>query len=288
MNVLFNITYDIINVLIIRNYLEVFYMSNERNSSGIQLSDSQWLENHHQAKKELRDNFVQKLAELNPTSIVDIGCGTGLWLSIFHEILPKNCKFIGIDIDTDSLKKSEQRAENWDRECEWINIDVNKNPEKIPSADLVILFNFSSYIKDLEYFFSMLKKERGFNRIALRQFAGHEIKFGPFSIDDHTAIDLSIKDSIGMSQEINYFDMDRLIECASKSNYNIEYQEFELFQEFSPFNSTVWPYIKGTADWTLDRLPNSRKKLVSEWILKAERKEDLLYFYSLDWTALLS
>ena len=72
-------------------------MSNQRNNYGIQLSASNWLENHHNAKKELRYAFAKKLSERKPTSIVDIGCETGLCLSVFNDILPKSCNFSGND-----------------------------------------------------------------------------------------------------------------------------------------------------------------------------------------------
>jgi len=140
-------------------------MSTQRNNSGFQLSHSNWLENHHNAKKDLRYDFAKKLALRNPKSIVDIGCGTGLWLSIFNEILPKDCKFIGIDFDRNSLKEAEGRAAKWDRECEWISLDINKDAEKIPPADLALIFNFSSYIEDLDSILAILSKKRGFKEI---------------------------------------------------------------------------------------------------------------------------
>lgn len=262
-------------------------MANQRNKSGIQLSSSRWLEEHHNAKRKLRVDFAKKLVEFNPSSIVDIGCGTGLWLSIFNDILPNDCKFIGVDLDETSLNEAKKRAENWERECEWINLDINKNPDKIPSADLALVFNFSSYIENLEVFFSNISSKRGFKKIALRQFAGDEIKFGPLTINEQTSISLSLKDSIGKSQQIRYFDMDRLIKLASKSGREIAFREFELFQEFSPFNNTAWPYIRGTVEWTSERMPKDEKKLVNEWLDKAIAQEESLYFYSLDWTALL-
>lgn len=262
-------------------------MSNQRNNSGAQLSSSSWLEDHHNAKKNLRLDFAKKISKYTPSSIVDIGCGTGLWLSIFNDILPKECKFIGVDLDKDSLNEAKKRASDWKRECEWVQLDINQNPEKIPPADLALIFNFSSYIENLDIFFSNLSYERGFKKIALRQFAGDEIKFGPLNINEQTAIALSLKDSIGESQQIRYFDMDRLIESTSKSGREVVFREFELFQDFSPFNHSSWPYIRGTVEWTSERMPKSEKILVDTWLDKAIAQEDSLYFYSLDWTALL-
>lgn len=262
-------------------------MSTQRNNSGFQLSDSKWLENHHNAKKNLRYDFAQKLALRNPKSIVDIGCGTGLWLSVFNEVLPKDCKFIGVDFDEDSLKEAESRAKDWNRDCEWISTDINKDAEKIPKADLALIFNFSSYIDDLDYILSLLSKERGFKEIALRQFAGDEIKFGPFAPAIHTLIDQSIKNSIGGSKQIRYFDMDRLISAANSSKRVVTFNDFELFKAFSPFDDNVFPYIKATAEWTLERASNNEKLYIQNWLKQANNKESALYFFSLDWTALL-
>lgn len=262
-------------------------MSIQRNNSGKQLSSSDWLKNHHDAKKELRYSFTKKLVELNPNSIIDIGCGTGLWLSILHEVFPKSCKFIGVDIDKKSLEEAKKRAANWDRNCEWLVLDINKEPEKIPSADLALIFNFSSYVDDLEILFSNISPEKGFKSIALRQFAGDEIKFGPFIPEVHTAIDLSIKDSIGNSNQIRYFDMDRLINIVSSSKRKIIFQDFELFRAFSPFKDKYFPYILGTADWTAERVSKYEKKVITDWITKANSHEEGLYFFSLDWIAIL-
>lgn len=262
-------------------------MSTQRNNSGFQLSDSTWLENHHNAKKDLRYEFAQKLALRKPKTIVDIGCGTGLWLNIFNEVLPKDCKFIGVDFDINSLKEAESRAKDWNRDCEWISLNVNKDAEKIPKADLALIFNFSSYIEDLDSFLAILSKERGFKEIALRQFAGDEIKFGPFAPTIHTQIDQSIKNSIGSSRQIRYFDMDRLISAANSSKRTVTLNNFELFKAFSPFDNNTFPYIKETAEWTLDRVSNNEKPYIQNWLKKANDKETSLYFFSLDWTALL-
>ncbi|QIL45601.1 class I SAM-dependent methyltransferase [Vagococcus coleopterorum] len=262
-------------------------MTNQRNTSGKQLSSSSWLTDHHVAKEKLRKSFAKKLTVLEPTSIVDIGCGTGLWLTILNDVFPKNCKFIGVDSDKSSLETAEQISQSWGRECEWIQLDINTHPEKIPVADMALIFNFSSYVDDLDMLLSYISKERGFKQLALRQFAGHEIKFGPFENDDQTAIDLSLKDAIGNSEQIRYYDMDRLIQAAATTNRQVLFKEFELFQDFSPFKSNTWPYIKGTAEWTAEKMPANQKKLITDWLSKAAEENDSLYFYSLDWTALL-
>lgn len=262
-------------------------MSNQRNTSGVQLSSAKWLEDHHNAKKQLRIDFAKKIAKYNPSSIVDIGCGTGLWLSVFNDIIPSECKFIGVDLDKSSLEEAKKRSEKWSRESEWLEIDINKEPEKIPPADLALIFNFSSYIENLDRFFAIISPEKGFNKIALRQFAGDEIKFGPFTINEQSSIDFSIKNSIGGSKQIRYFDMNRMIESASKLGRVTKFREFELFQEFSPFKNSTWPYIKGTVEWTSERMPESEKIIVNNWLEKANIKDESLYFFSIDWTALL-
>ncbi|KRL52904.1 class I SAM-dependent methyltransferase [Furfurilactobacillus rossiae] len=263
-------------------------MAGQRNTSGIQLSASGWLEDHNNAKKELRYKFAKEIAKQNPKSIIDIGCGTGLWLEIFNDVLPKNCKFIGIDLDENSLKEAKKRSMNNDRECEWIALDVNKEPEKIPSADLAFIFNFSSYIEDISAFLNQLTPEKGFKKIVIRQFLGDEIKFGPFNTHTQTNIDSSIKASMDGSKQIKYFDLDRLMNAVQKSNRKVVFQDFELFKAFSPFSDNAFPYIKGTAEWTAERVPDNERKAINKWIKKAEAKKDLLYFFSIDWLSILS
>lgn len=262
-------------------------MSNQRNNSGMQLSSSNWLRNHHEAKKQLRTEFAEKIAKQQPQSIIDIGCGSGNWLSIYNEILPKNCKFIGIDIDSEALQEAKRMSKNWDRDCEWLQLDINKYPEKIPAADLTLIYNFSSYVKNLDKLLSMLSLDRGFKKISIRQFAGDEIKFGPLKTVNHTTIDWALKNSMQNSKQIKYFDVDRLIYAVSKSGRTIETKNFELFTTFSPFQKNVWPYVKGTVEWTLERMPDNEQKVLHDWLDKAEKGDPSLYFYSMDWVALL-
>lgn len=261
-------------------------MVTKRNKSGMQLSSADWLEAHHDAKKEQRYDLAKRLAKRTPKSIIDLGCGTGLWLSIFNDIMPNDCKFIGVDLDEQSLEIAKNKAESWGRECEWIKLDVNNNLNELPSADLTLVFNFSSYIADLKEFFSYVSPENGFKEIALKQFAGDEIKFGPFTTNEHTNIDLSLKASIQGSTQIKYFDMDRLIEASSLTNRELVFRDFEIFSDFAPFKQNAWPYIKGTAEWTAERMPEREQKLIYKWIDNAN-DDGSLYFYSLDWFALL-
>ena len=81
--------------------------------------------------------------------------------------------------------------------------------------------------------------------------------------------------------------MDRLIEVASSCNRTMLMKDFELFRDFSPFSQDTWPYIKGTAEWTLERMPEKEKLIIKQWLNKAINGDPSLYFYSMDWVALL-
>ena len=81
-------------------------MESQENSSGKPLAAASWLAAHHQAKLPERTAFAQRLSRLNPESIVDLGCASGLWFEVLNQFLPSECEFIGIDSDDELLNLS--------------------------------------------------------------------------------------------------------------------------------------------------------------------------------------
>ena len=154
-------------------------MYSEENSSGKPLANSSWLENHHRAKIPERTAFAMKLAKLQPKKIVDLGCATGLWLELLNEILPVECEFIGIDSDIESLEIAISRSKTWSRKISFMQLDIEKDAASIPSADLTLAFNIFPYIKDIDKFINILATRTPQGTLAVRQYDGASIRFGP-------------------------------------------------------------------------------------------------------------
>jgi len=65
-----------------------------------------WTSGHHPH----REHLVQRIVDLNPASVLEIGCNCGPNLRILAEKLP-GTRFIGIDINADSVRKGNEWME---------------------------------------------------------------------------------------------------------------------------------------------------------------------------------
>jgi trans-aconitate methyltransferase len=127
-------------------------MSLQENAAGKPLADMNWLLAHHRAKLSERTKFAQKIATLNPKSIIDLGCASGLWFDLLDKLLPDECDFIGIDCDEELLADATKRSSAWRRKASFIQLDIEKDANQIPPGDLTLAFNIFPYIKDLDTF----------------------------------------------------------------------------------------------------------------------------------------
>ena len=262
-------------------------MYTEENSSGKPLANSKWLENHHRAKIPERTAFAMRLAKLKPKKIVDLGCATGLWLELLNEILPTDCEFIGIDSDIDSLKIAISRSKSWSRKTSFIQLDIEKDATSIPSADLTLAFNVFPYIKNIDKFLSILKTKSPHGTLAVRQYDGASIRFGPMSTVMRQKIEQDLQIATGNSKKFRHYDLDRTFVALRNSLYtNFEYS-FELFERISPFDHDFIPYYEGTLLWTCQHISDTSAEFLNNWINDNVQQTNR-YFYEVDLVALLS
>lgn len=262
-------------------------MNSQENSTGRPLADAIWLENHHRAKLPERTAFAKRLAELNPKKIVDLGCATGLWLELMNSVLPIDCEFIGIDSDEEALSLSAQRSKSWNRKVTLLHLDLEKDVLKIPSSDLILAFNIFPYIDNLDSFIESLRMRSPQGVLAVRQYDGASIRFGPMETSIRQKMELDLRIATENSQKFHHYDMDRTFTALQNSNYHKREYNFELFERVSPFDSNFIPYYLGTLNWTCQHLSETSAENLRKWI-----KEDSLmsncYFYEVDLVALLS
>lgn len=263
------------------------FMINEENSTGKPLANANWLENHHQAKIPERTAFAKKLISLHPKTLVDLGCATGLWLELLNEIFPIECEFIGIDSDKESINVAIQRSCSWKRKISFIQMDIEKEVSKIPAADITLAFNIFPYINDLDVFISALAKRTPKGVLAIRQYDGASIRFGPMPTSERQRIESDLRVATENSQKFRHYDLDRTFTALKNSAYKNQNYQFELFERSSPFDEDFIPYYKGTLFWTRQFLSETSAKFLNKWM---EEDPDMLnrYFYEVDLVALLS
>ena len=262
-------------------------MISQENSIGKPLAGTKWLEIHHQAKLLERTNFAKKLANLKPKSVVDLGCASGLWLELLNQIFPIECEFIGIDSDKEALELAYERSKSWKRKVSFLQLDLEKDARLIPPSDLTLAFNIFPYIEDIDKFINILSLRIPKGTLAIRQYDGAAIRFGPMKTSERQKMELDLRIATENSQKFCHYDLDRTFNSIRKSNYTYFDCGFELFERTSPFNEDFIPYYKETLDWTLQNLSELSAKNLEKWIAE---DPNLLnrYFYEVDLVALLS
>ncbi len=262
-------------------------MITEENSTGKPLANANWLEKHHQAKIPERTSFAKGLIDLHPKTLIDLGCASGLWLELFNEILPLNCEFIGIDSDKESLNIAIQRSKSWKRTISFMQLDIEKEVSKIPASDLTLAFNIFPYINNLDLFIDALASRIPQGVLAVRQYDGASIRFGPMSTSERQKIESDLRVATENSQKFRHYDLDRTFTALRNSAYKEKNYQFELFERSSPFSDDFIPYYKGTLSWTCQFLSETSADFLNKWMNEDPQMLNR-YFYEVDLVALLS
>lgn len=262
-------------------------MPSHDNMTGRPLADGSWLEAHHRAKLQERTAFVERLVALEPRRVVDLGCATGLWLALLHEHLPLDCEFIGIDGDQAALKLATARASSWRREVRFVNLDLEIDAAQVPAADLTLAFNVFSYIENLEMFLETLAQRTPRGVLAIRQYDGASIRFGPMRTEDRQRIESALRVSVSDSARFRHYDLDRAFTVLRQSRYSRGDYEFELFARSSPFPDDFLGYYTGTLEWTRGLLSPAAAERLDTWIAQGEGASGR-YFFEVDLVGLLS
>jgi SAM-dependent methyltransferase len=225
-----------------------------RNATGHSLSAASWLEAHHHAKLPERRLFAEKLARFKPKKLVDLGCGTGLWLDLLNEVLPRTCEFFGVDSDPESLKEATNRSTSWDRHSTFIQCDLGSDHGPIPDGDLTLAFNLFPYLPNMGDLLHHLHEYGKAERVVVRQYDGDLIRIGPMAGQDREVVDASLRASLRSSSEFRHYDLDRAFRVIYESPFAVSELEFELTQRYSPFPPEFVDYFQGTVNWMMGHL----------------------------------
>lgn len=260
---------------------------NNDNSTGKPLASINWLKIHHEAKLPERNHFAKQLAKLHPKKIVDLGCASGLWLEILNDVLPSDCEFIGIDSDLNSLQVAQTKSKQWSRKTTFLNLDIEKDARLIPSADLTLAFNIFPYIQNLDEFIKILSDREQRGVLAIRQYDGASIRFGPMETDKRQQIEFDLRTCVERSQRFRHYDLDRTFSALKNSSYKHYDYWFELFARTTPFDKCFIPYYTETLEWTCQNISAHSEEFLRKWIAQDINLEHK-YFYEVDLVALLS
>lgn len=258
-----------------------------RNTTGRPLAAGDWLAAHHRAKLSERQAFCRRLAALDPVRVVDLGCATGLWMEELNKVLPSKCEFVGLDSDSDALAEAEARSVDWDRRVTFEQVDITGSEYSPPSADLTLMFNVSSYLPDVDRLLCSLAEQSLY--VAIRQYDGAALRFGPMDDADRGLIEQSLRAAISGSEQIRHYDLDRLFDSIHRAPFKSVDVEFELFQRLSPFPEEFMDYYTGTLEWTVDLLSDTAAGRLRGWMNQRHQEPHRAsYFVEVDLVGLLS
>lgn len=263
-------------------------MISQENSSGKPLADVNWLYNHHIAKLRERTAFALELSEYKPQSIVDLGCASGLWLELLDQYMPENCVFIGIDSDEEALAIANNRSSTWKHKATFMRLNIENDMSKIPSADLTLAFNIFPYINDIDSFINALSTRIPRGMLAIRQYDGASIRFGPMETHERQKLESSLRVAMEGGHRFRHYDLDRVFEALHKSGYKDIIPKFELFERVAPLEDDFIPYYRDMLNWTCSHISDQSSDFLRQWLDEDPEYTIPRYFYEVDLVMLAS
>jgi hypothetical protein len=206
---------------------------------------------------------------------------------LLNNFLPDDCSFVGVDSDDELLAMASNRATLWKRKTSFIKLDLENQAHEIPAGDLTLAFNIFSYIKNIDSFINTLSNRTPKGILAIRQYDGDSIRFGPFPTAKRQEIESDLRIALENSNKFYHYDLDRTFNVIKNSSYQNCRKNFELFERSSPFSNDVLMYYKETILWISQFLSEKNKEFLLQWI-----NEDLYmknhYICEVDLIAILS
>lgn len=168
-----------------------------------------------------------------------------------------------------------------------MHIDIESQADLIPSADLTLAFNVCCFVNEIECFLETLAKRAPRGVVAIRQYDGATLRFGPMNTPDREVIDQALRTALEGTVDYKHYDIDRVFAAINDSIFSDRVVEFELFARAAPFPDDFLDYYNGTLNWTIDHLPPDAASLLRGWTASA-RPDVARYFLEVDLVALLS
>ncbi len=268
-------------------------MTSWHNETGRPLSSLSWLKAHHNAKLDERKKFAHSIINNKKNGIkkiVDLGCGPGLWLDIFNDIVSSDCEFVGLDSDQNAIFEAKTTASKWKRPTKFLVCDIINQLGDIPEADIYLAFNIFPYLESPEnLIFSLKSKLKPNGILVVRQYDGATMRFGPMIHENRLEIDGALFNSVGGSRQFCHYDLDRVYQLLEHSKFESKNIEFELFFRKYPYSDEFLEYYKNTMEWTMAYVSESAADKLQCWAdTHLHSSSHFSYFSEIDLTAVLS
>ncbi len=222
---------------------------------GLELTDIQWLLDHHAAKISERCQMVDDLNVQPGDVVLDLGCGPGLWSAMFAQKVKPDGHIVGVDTSTELLAHAETRLKNEPLKdlIRYHKSDFSTIPLKDHSVDLVFFGNCFSYVTDHQKILDKQKRVmKPGGRIVAKDFEGANIIFHPIdpvlTLRVITAAARALSDQRWASQ-FDFLMGRKLHGLFRKSGLRNVSTNTYVIQKLSPLAPEEKRYIMGNGAW---------------------------------------
>ena len=153
---------------------------------GLQLSSVQWLLDHHWAKLQERQRMVDDFDLQAGDTVLDLGCGPGLWTAMFAEKVGLKGKVVGVDFSPELIDYGCEclRASPLEDTADFALADFYAVPFADASFDVVFFGNCCAYVTDVPALFQEHRRvTKPGGRVIAKEFDGGAVIFHP--MDPH-------------------------------------------------------------------------------------------------------
>lgn len=266
--------------------------TNWRNSVGLPLSGDDWLLIHHNAKKQERLAFAKKMIQDSDVkSVVDLGCGTGLWLDTFAQVLPHSSNLTGVDLDENSIKSARSKSNTWAQNANFILADFTNNRFNLPEAEIYLAFNVFGYVSEPLKTLKKLKSQLPTNsQLIIRQYDGSALRFGPMEHSSRLSIDTSLYAGVGASRQFHHYAADRVFSAIFDAEFKATNTYLDTYSVKSPYSAEQLLYIRNMLDWTSQQISEVDIDKLDTWAQTylSDKNSNNSYFYETDFVAVVS
>ena len=245
------------------------------NECGLPLNAIDWLETHHQSKIVERSQMVRNLNLRRGSTLIDAGCGPGMWTPLLAKAIGPEGHIIGVDISIEALITARQRScDSWYRHLvEYKQAALEQLPITPGTADAIFSANVSQYLpQPVETFAAMGRYLANDGRLIIK-----DIDFGTMRFYN---IDAALQARVLQARE--RWEMARVAEgfafedswVGSKLAGYLRAAGYEQVQERSyrivrryPLPADFRQYLQGIAEWFVsEKAPYLDSCDITHWL----------------------
>ncbi len=248
----------------------------------LELTDLKWLIDHHKTKEQERKEMVDNLNIQPGDTILDLGCGPGLWTQLLAGRVKPHGKVVGIDFSSGLI---EYAIENLDEHLKDIIEFRQENFYTIPfednTFDIIFFGNCMAYVNDgncAKVVKEMKRVTKNGGRVIAKDFDGAVFIVHPIdaelSLKVLSAAARSLKENPPNPSFDNFVGR-KMHGLFLESDFRKVSTSSHIIQKFYPLTPEAKRYITGNAEWHVKvGSPYLEEEDIQKWRSHFDPKSD--------------